>query len=247
MRCLRRGRTAPRLSLTRPARFTRPDPPVPLAPGPKPGHMGAMDPAADPVPDAAIVCGSRAHGETGAVVRLLTRHAGMVAAYVAGARGRQLRPVLIPGNAVAAEFTQRGQRGLPFARVELVASRAPFMAEPLPAAAIQWATTLAAAALPESQPFPALHAALTALLDAICAAPSARGWVPGLVVYEALLLRDLGYGAAGTMPERDDFTGNLAMLDRLGPALARYPLAACRSDVMAARTVLRDRLGRIDR
>ena len=43
--------------------------------------------------------------------------------------------------------------------------------------------------------------------------------------------------------EADDFPGNLALLDRLGGELARYPLADRRSDVMAARTILRERLG----
>ena len=33
-----------------------------------------------------------------------------------------------------------------------------------------------------------------ALLDAIAIAPSARGWLPGMIGYEALLLRELGYG-----------------------------------------------------
>ncbi|MBM3596371.1 MAG: DNA recombination protein RecO, partial [Alphaproteobacteria bacterium] len=46
----------------------------------------------------AIVCAIRPHGETAGIVRLLTADHGMVAGYVAGARGRVLRPVLIPGN-----------------------------------------------------------------------------------------------------------------------------------------------------
>ncbi|MBC2665545.1 recombination protein O N-terminal domain-containing protein [Novosphingobium flavum] len=194
----------------------------------------------------AIVCAVRPHGETAVIVRLLTAQSGLVAAYVAGGRGRQLRPVLIPGNSVAAEWRARSESQLPFARIELAASRAPFLTEPLPAAAIDWATALTAAALPERQPFPALHEALSALLDAVCHAPSARGWLPAMVSYEALLLRDLGYGAPPPFPPRGDFSANLALLDRLGPALARYPLATCRSDVMAARALLRERLGRME-
>lgn len=198
--------------------------------------------AADP----GIVCAVSPHGETAAIVRLLTAGAGMVAAYVAGGRGRQLRPVLIPGNAVAAEIRSRSESQLPFARLELVTSRAPFLGEPLPAAAIGWITALTAAALPERQPFPALHPALSALLDAVCHAPSARGWLPALVAYEALLLRELGYGAPAAFPEREDFPANLVFFDRLGAELARYPLATCRSDVMAARAILRERLGKIE-
>ena len=193
----------------------------------------------------ALVCAVRAHGETAAIVRLLTEHAGMIAGYVAGGRGRQLRPVLIPGNAVAAEIRARAEGQLPFARVELTASRAPFLAEALPAAAIAWATALTASALPERQPYPALYPALGALLDAVCHAPSARGWVPALVSYETLVLRELGYGAPPRLPDRDDLPGNLDFLDRLGPSLQRYALAESRGDVMGARAILRERLSRI--
>ena len=73
----------------------------------------------------ALVCAVRAHGETAAIARLLTERAGLIAAYVAGGRGRQLRPVLIPGNAVSADLRARAEGQLPFARIELAVSRAP--------------------------------------------------------------------------------------------------------------------------
>ncbi|MBW8755960.1 MAG: recombination protein O N-terminal domain-containing protein, partial [Sphingomonadales bacterium] len=69
----------------------------------------------------AVVCASRSHGETAVVVRLLTADHGLVAGYVAGGRGRELRPVLIPGNLVEAELKARSDSQLPFARLELVA------------------------------------------------------------------------------------------------------------------------------
>lgn len=194
----------------------------------------------------AIVCASRLHGETAAIVRLLTAHHGLVAGYVAGARGRELRPVLVPGNLVEAELRARSDSQLPVARLELTESRGPWLSEPLAAAAIQWTTALTAAALPERQPYPALHAALAAVLDAVCHAPSARGWVPALLAYEALLLRELGYGAAAARPDPADWAETLAWFDRLGAALARYPLADRRGDVMGARTMLRERLAKIE-
>jgi DNA repair protein RecO (recombination protein O) len=194
----------------------------------------------------AIICASRPHGETAGIVRLLTADHGLVAGYLAGARGRELRPVLVPGNLVEAELRAQSDSQLPFARIELTQSRGPWLSEPLAAAAIQWATTLTAAALPERQPFPALYSALAGLLDAICNAPSARGWLPGLLAFEALLLRELGYGAIAVRPEPADWAATLAAFDRLGRALARYPLADRRGDVMGARTMLRERLARIE-
>lgn len=193
----------------------------------------------------ALVCAVRPHGETAVIARFLTERAGLVAAYVAGGRGRQLRPVLIPGNLVDAEIRSRSETQLPFARVELIASRGPWLAEPLASAAIGWATSLTAAALPERHPYPSLFQALGGLIEAICHAPSARGWLPGLVAYEVLLLRELGYGGARALPDAADTPAQLAFLDRLGQELARYALAESRTDVMAARAILRDRLGRL--
>ena len=194
----------------------------------------------------ALVCASRPHGETGVIARLLTAEHGLVGAYVAGGRGRQLRPVLIPGNLVAAELTARTGTQLPSARLELTQSRGPWLSEPLPASAIVWVTALTAATLPERHAYPQLYEALSGLLDAICAAPSARGWTMGLLSYEALLLRELGYGTPVARPESDDWPALLAALDLLGAALSRNLLAERRSDVMAARAMLRKRLGKIE-
>lgn len=194
----------------------------------------------------AIVCAARPQGETAVIALLLTAEAGMVAAYVAGGRGRQLRPVLIPGNMVEAEIRSRSESHLPFARVELLQSRGPWLSEPLPSAAIAWVTALTAATLPEQQAYPALYEALTGLLDAICVAPSARGWAVPLMSYEVLLLRELGYGVPVARPQCDEWGEILSTFDSLGRALARYPLADRRRDVMAARALLRERLARIE-
>ncbi|HEY7005589.1 MAG TPA: DNA repair protein RecO [Sphingomicrobium sp.] len=142
----------------------------------------------------AIVCALREHGEHGAIVRLMTPGHGLQAAYVRGARGRRMRPVLIAGNVVQAQLSARTETQLPQATVELVHSRGPLLSEPLPAAAIEWATVLTATVLPEGQPYPPLYQALEGVLDAIEAAPSASGWGTALVRYELLLLGELGFG-----------------------------------------------------
>jgi len=142
----------------------------------------------------AIVCALRNHGEHGAVVRLMTPEHGLLAAYVRGARGRRMRPVLMAGNVVQAQLSARTDTQLPQASIELLHSRGPLLSEPLPAAAIDWATVLTATALPEGQPYPPIYQALEGLLDAIEAAPSAAGWGAALVRYELLLLAELGFG-----------------------------------------------------
>lgn len=192
----------------------------------------------------AILVAVRPHGETAVIARLLTEQYGVVAGYVAGGRGRRLRPVTIPGNVVDLQLSARSDSQLPFAKLELTASRGPWLGEPLPAAAIGWVCALTATALAERQPYPALYQALGGLLDAVCHAPSARGWAAALVGYETLLLRELGYGEGHGRPV-GEFDETLAAMDRLAGPLDRYLLADRRGDVMAARARLRDMLGRI--
>jgi len=192
----------------------------------------------------AIVVASRSHGETAAVVRVFTEEFGLVAGYVAGARGRHLRPVLIPGNRVAAERSARSDSQLPFLKLELEESRGPWLGEPLAAAAIAWVTTLSAAVLPERNAYPQIFSALSATLDAICHAPSARGWLRAVIAYEALVLRELGYGGRAP-PGEADLGALLKMFAAQGPVLDRHLLADRKGDAMAARTMLGARLEKL--
>lgn len=191
----------------------------------------------------AILIAVRPHGETAVIARALTAEHGLVAAYVAGGRGRVLRPVAMPGNLVDLQLSSRSDSQLPFGKLELLESRGQYLTEPLAAAAIGWACALTATALPERQPYPSLFEALQGTLAAICNAPSARGWAGALVGYETLLLRELGYGG-GARPQ-GDLADVLAAMDALGPPLEHYLLADRRGDVMGARQRLRALLGRI--
>ncbi|MGB7374133.1 DNA repair protein RecO [Pontixanthobacter sp.] len=192
----------------------------------------------------AIFLSARPHGETAVIARFLTEEHGMLAGYVAGGRGRRMRPVVIPGNLVEAELRAKSDSQLPFARLELVESRGPWLSEPLPAAAINWVTALSASVLPERFAYPELYAVLKAVLDAICGAPSARGWLGGLVTYETLLLRDLGYGG-GQAAQFAGFDAALAAFDRLFTPIEKHLLAGTYGDVMSARILLRTRLAKI--
>lgn len=192
----------------------------------------------------AILLSVRPHGETAVIARMLTEAEGLVAAYVAGGRGRVLRPVVIPGNLVEVDLRSKSDTQLPFAKLELIQSRGPWLSEPLPAAAISWVCALSATVMPERNPYPGLYSALYALLDAICNAPSARGWAEALVAYEMLLLRELGYGG-GARPDSADFTAVMAAFEALAQPIEHYLLADRKGDVMAARTLLGARLARI--
>lgn len=192
----------------------------------------------------AIVVAARPHGETAVIARLLTEQAGLVAAYVAGGRGRQLRPVVIPGNLVAADIRAKSAGQLPFAKLELVESRGPWLGEPLPAAAIGWAAALTASSLPEHEAYPELYTALGALLAAICHAGAARDWLRGLIAYEVLVLRALGFGGVAP-PQGEALEALVERFRRQRQPLARHIFADRRADILAARDLLGQRLARL--
>jgi DNA repair protein RecO (recombination protein O) len=199
----------------------------------------------------ALILAIRHHGEHGAIVRALTAEHGLQAGYVRGGRSSRIRPILQPANRVIGEWRARTDDQLASLSVELVTSRAPLYAEPLPAAALDWVTTLTAAALPEAQPYPRLYAALDGTIMAVESAPAARGWALALARYELLLLAELGYGlerdmlpsalTTGVAPDWDDILAALALT---GDALERQILADRRAATLDARARLVDRLKR---
>jgi DNA repair protein RecO (recombination protein O) len=204
----------------------------------------------------AIVVAVRAHGEHGAIVRALTPEDGVQAGYVRGGRSRRLRPVLVPGNRIQADYRARTAEQLAHLTAELIHSRAFLLSEPLASAGIEWACALTAAALPEAQPYPRLFAGLDGLLSAIEAAPSARGWAAALVRYELLLLDQLGFGldeervlalppalrGGGATPPWDVLREGLRVTEL---ALARDILVDRRAEVLAGRERLVERLKRM--
>ena len=192
----------------------------------------------------AIVCAVRAHGEHGAIVRALTPEAGLQAGYVRGGRSRRLKPVLVPGNLVQAEYRARTDEQLAFLTVEPIHSRAFLLSEPLASAGMEWATALTAAALPEGQNYPGVYQGLDGLLSAIEGAPSARGWAAALVRYELLVLGELGFGL-----DEEDFQSFPKTVSEglrvTGDRLARDLLTERQADVLAARERLIERLRRM--
>lgn len=187
----------------------------------------------------ALVCAVLTHGEHGAIVRVFTEEHGLIASYVRGGRGRRMRPVLIPGNKVAAQLRWRSEAQLPQASLELVHSRAPIMTEPLQSAAVEWSTALLASALPERQPYPRIYQALSGLLDAVEAAPAASGWGYALARFESLVLGELGYGEEE--PESNDI---FEALRRSGSGLFRNVLVGRTASLEDSRLRLVERLRR---
>ena len=141
--------------------------------------------------DEGIVLSARPHGETAAVVHLLTRTHGRHAGLVRGGQGRRLRGIYQPGNLVAATWSGRLPEHLGTYTCELVQGYAArVLDDPDRLAALSAAAAVSEAALPEREPHGACFDGFVALLDAL----SDAHWAEVTVRWELALLAELGFG-----------------------------------------------------
>ena len=140
--------------------------------------------------DDGIVLAVRRHGETSAILSLLTAEHGRHAGLVRGGASRRMSGFLQPGNTVSATWRARLEEHLGAYVVEPLHSCAALYERPGPLAALTSATALAEAALPERAPHPELQRSLASLLEAL----EQPDWAESYVRWELLLLADLGFG-----------------------------------------------------
>ncbi len=142
--------------------------------------------------DDAYVLAARAHGESGAIVELLTERHGKYAAHVAGGASRRMKPFLQAGARVLVRYRARVSDQLGSASLEPVGEGpSALFDDPLALAGIAAAASVAAGALPEREPHAGAFYAFEALTGAF-AFPEI--WPAVLVRFEAGLLTDLGFG-----------------------------------------------------
>ena len=142
--------------------------------------------------DDAYVLSARAHGESGAIVELLTAEHGRFAAHVAGGASRKLKPILQPGSRVIARYRSRVSEQLGSASLEPVGEGpAALFDDAMALAGLSAGATVAAGALPEREAHPGVFFGLEALILAL-AHPEV--WPAVYVRFEAGLLQDLGFG-----------------------------------------------------
>jgi DNA repair protein RecO (recombination protein O) len=141
--------------------------------------------------DDAFVLAARAHGETGAIVELLTESHGRFVAHVAGGASRRMKPILQPGARVIARYRSRVEDQLGSAQLEAVGEGpAAFFDQPLALAALAAAASVAAGALPEREAHSGAFQAFEAF-TAVLPAPDI--WPAVYVRFEAGLLQELGF------------------------------------------------------
>jgi DNA repair protein RecO (recombination protein O) len=141
--------------------------------------------------DEGIILGVRRHGETSAIVELMTPAHGRHLGLVRGGISRRMKPYLQPGNSVHAIWRARLDEHLGNYTIEGTALRADrLMASAAASYAMQ---TLAALLrlLPERDPHLALYDALCLIVDHVDE-PSIAA--PLLVRFELQLLAELGFG-----------------------------------------------------
>lgn len=134
----------------------------------------------------------RPHGETSAVVEILTAEHGRHAGLVRGGRSRTMRPVLQPGNRVRAVWRARLEEHLGALTIEAEdLSTGAIMEDPLALAGLNALCAMASLCLPEREPHPRVAQAFDLVAEHLT---DAQVWPALYVRWELGVLADLGYG-----------------------------------------------------
>ncbi len=134
----------------------------------------------------------RAHGETSAIVHILTEDQGRYGGLVRGGRSRRLRPVLQPGNQIAVSWRARLSEHLGTFTVEPMEPHATTIMNYREAlAGLNAACALLMRSLPEREPHERLYTAFKILLENF---DKQEVWPKIYVRFEIALLQALGYG-----------------------------------------------------
>jgi DNA repair protein RecO (recombination protein O) len=141
--------------------------------------------------DEGIVLGVRRHGESSAIVELLTRGHGRHLGLVRGGAGSRMRPLLQPGNSLRAVWRARLDEHLGYYQVEGLRLRAATLLAS--SHAVYGVTHLASLArlLPERDPHEGIYEMLDRTLDDFDDVGRAAAH---LIKFELAMLAELGFG-----------------------------------------------------
>lgn len=142
--------------------------------------------------DEAVILAARRHGENDAVVSLLSAEHGRWSGWVRGGAGRRARPVLQPGNRVAATWRARLPEQLGHLSAELTTPYAArLLDDPDRLAGLGAVLELLQQSLAERDPHPLVYKMLLAYIDVLV---EETNWAEAYVRFELALLADLGFG-----------------------------------------------------
>jgi DNA repair protein RecO (recombination protein O) len=141
--------------------------------------------------DEGIVLGVRRHGESSAIIELLTRRHGRHLGLVRGGASSRIRPLLQPGNSLRAVWRARLDEHLGYYQVEGIRLRAATVLAS--SHAVYGVTHLASLArlLPERDPHEDIYEMLDRTLDDFDEVGQAAAH---LIKFELAMLAELGFG-----------------------------------------------------
>ena len=188
--------------------------------------------------DEGIVLGVRRHGESSAIVELLTRGHGRHLGLVRGGAGKRMRPLLQPGNSVAATWRARLDEHLGYYLIEGTQLRAANLLASQHA--VYGVTHLASLArlLPERDPHEDIYDMLERTLEdfddvAVAAAH--------LIRFELAMLAELGFGLdLGTCAATGATTDLVYVSPKSGGAVSRSAGAPFRDRLLRLPPFLRE-------
>jgi len=139
-----------------------------------------------------FVLSVRKHGESSAIVNILTPDKGRHAGLVRGGAGRRMRPVLQPGNYVKVEWRSRLAEHLGYFTIEpMDAWAAHLMANRESLAGLNSLCAMALETLPEREAHPRVFEAFRVVVENL---DNEEIWPALYIRWEAGLLSAMGYG-----------------------------------------------------
>tara|TARA_Y100001960_G_scaffold324224_1_gene404210 strand:- start:3906 stop:4655 length:750 start_codon:yes stop_codon:yes gene_type:complete len=148
--------------------------------------------------DDGIVLSAKKHGETAAIITLLTRYHGRHLGLVRGGAGRRARGQYQPGNRLHVEWHGRLAEHLGTYKCEMIeAVSAKLLKSPSRLIALSSACATADAALPEREIYPQVFDGLAVLLNTLVhdkADDAYNVWASVYAIWELGLLKELGFG-----------------------------------------------------
>ncbi len=171
--------------------------------------------------DRGIILSVRSHGESSAIVEVLSAAHGRHAGLVRGAKSKRMRGVLQPGNRVDVRWRARLSEHLGAFVLEPVEARAADIFDnALALEGLGAACAMASLCLPERENYPRIFDAFDVLTSRM---QDSDLWPALYVRWEAGVLRELGYGL---QLERCAATGQRSGLTHVSPRTGRAVSAA---------------------
>lgn len=140
--------------------------------------------------DEGLLLSMRPHGESAAIIEVLTAAHGRHAGVVRGGASRKMAATLQPGTGLRLDWRARLDEHIGAFTVEPLRSRAHLLSDRLALAGLLSACALLRVALPEREPHPGLWPVTLALFDALGQAD----WTSAYLRWELRLLEELGFG-----------------------------------------------------